>query len=127
MFKVITIKSDPAYQFEKCALTETIVTHETDEETGETKKVETTKPIIITDEKGQKTFLTGKDLEALTMEIVYQATMGLSCPTCNQYYEFKPSPDLNSYTPKTQIETFKNNRFCCEKCGTYIILKYSTK
>lgn len=61
------------------------------------------------------------DLTHLTIQ---EGRVGLGCPTCGRFYEFKPSEDLESWVCVDPLIPVINKRFVCEGCEHIIELDY---
>lgn len=118
---------DPAYQFEKCMVYETVPETTTDPETGETVTVEVQKPITKTVD-GVEVPITGADLEAIQEQIQQAATLGVTCEGCESSITLQPSNDLQGYeTVDPNIVSVRlddgSQRIYCPVCGKPVVLQ----
>ena len=122
------VSPDPAFQFEKCLVYETVTVPVVDSVSGESSTVEVVQPITKVFEDGSCVPITGADLEAVQDDIVFAATLGVGCSGCGQQYILKPATSLAGYVAvdldvNLNFEPFSGvQRFACLECGNIITL-----
>ena len=60
----------------------------------------------------------------LTHLTIREGRVGLGCPSCGRFYEFKPSENLESWVCVDPLIPVINGRFVCEGCTHIIELDY---